>query len=244
MIDNHNNILITGASSGLGAKLAEIYAKPKTNLYLCGRNQANLNRIKEICQQKKANNVSTHSFDVATYDLFPQELIEATSFDIIFANAGIGLDEREINNQHLVLETNLKGVINTFAFFKKNIRKGGKFVIISSLAGYRGFPSAPAYCASKAAVRVYGEALRAAEQDINISVVCPGYINTPMTQTHGDTKLPFLCSAEKAAQYIHNKLEKNPARISFPWQLTWLLWSLQMLPENLVARLIAKFTPS
>jgi short-subunit dehydrogenase len=116
---------------------------------------------------------------------------------------------------------------------------------MSSLASFRGFPGAPAYCASKAMVRVWGESLRGhlAPSGVGVSVICPGYVESPMTAVN-TFPMPFLMSAEKAARIIRRGLSRNRARIAFPFPTylaAWLLGSLSPgLTDPLLRRLPEK----
>src|SRR3546814_8256106 len=80
-------------------------------------------------------------------------------------------------------------------------------------------PGAPSYCGSKAAIKVFGEGLRGSlhASGVRVSVVCPGYIRTPMTAVNR-FPMPFLMDAEQAARVIRRGLERNRARIAFPWR--------------------------
>jgi len=112
---------------------------------------------------------------------------------------------------------------------------------MASLAGYRGLPGAPAYCASKAAVKVFGEALRGelASKGVGVSVICPGYVDTPMTQRNR-FPMPFLMDAPRAANRIKRRLAKNKARIAFPWPMAALVWLLQALPPGAIDLALAR----
>src|SRR6185295_9633862 len=103
----------------------------------------------------------------------------------------------------------------------------GQVAVMSSLAGIRGLPSCPAYAASKMCVRGWGEGLRGwlGSHGVEVSVVCPGYVATPMTAIN-DYSMPFMMSAEKAAGIIARGLAANKARIAFPRRLYWPLWWL------------------
>ncbi len=131
------------------------------------------------------------------------------------------------------IATNVNGVFNVIhpAISKMITRKRGQVAIISSLAGFRGLPSCAAYSASKSAVRVYAEALRGslAQDGIKVSAVCPGYVKTPMTDVN-EFPMPFIISAESAAQKIISGLEKNKARITFPFIFYFVIWLLTLLP--------------
>jgi short-subunit dehydrogenase len=114
-------------------------------------------------------------------------------------------------------------------------RRRGQIALMSSLASFRGFPGAPAYCASKAWVRVWGEALRIdlAATNVEVSVICPGYVDTRMTQAN-DFHMPLLMPAERAARIIIRGLERNRARIAFPWRMYAGVRLLAALPASLV----------
>lgn len=167
--------------------------------------------------------------------------------DLIIANAGISggtsantESERQINQ---IFHTNINGVLNTIQPLipKMIARKSGQIAIISSLAGFRGLASSPAYSASKAAIRVYGEALRdnLAKFSVKVNVVCPGYVKTPMTAINS-FYMPFIVSAEKASQIIIDNLRKNKARISFPYPLYFSVWLMAILPPSLTGIFLSK----
>ena len=108
---------------------------------------------------------------------------------------------------------------------------------MSSLASFRGFPGAPAYCASKAAVRVWGEGLRPAlaAEGIDLSVICPGFVTTPMTEGNA-FPMPFLMDAERAARIVQSGLAANRARIAFPLPMRLATWLLAALPPGVTDR--------
>jgi short-subunit dehydrogenase len=112
-------------------------------------------------------------------------------------------------------------------------RKRGQIAIMSSLAGFRGMPGAPAYSASKAASRSYGEALRGRlhRHNVGVTVICPGFIRTPMTDVNG-FRMPLLMDADRAARLIRRGLARNRARIAFPSRLYALAWLLGVLPPS------------
>ena len=104
--------------------------------------------------------------------------------------------------------------------------------------GYAGVARSPAYATSKATVKHYGEALRGTfrAMGIGISVICPGYVGTALT-SRNTSPMPFLISAEKAAQIIARGLGRDKARITFPWQVVIIARVLMNLPAFLLDRI-------
>jgi len=243
------HVVITGASSGIGQALAEALAKPNVTLSLTGRNAARLRSVADTCRAKGAT-VQEGLVDVTEPDALADWLLardDDTPVTHIIANAGIsggthglfqGEDEAQIK---ALFDVNFYGVLNTIMPLKSRMiaRGAGQIVIMSSLAGYRGWAGAPAYCASKAAIRVYGEALRTAlaPHNVKVTVVCPGFIRSRMTDAN-DFPMPFLMDTDKAARLILKKLAKNPAHIAFPWPMVWALRVLNALPEPFLRPLL------
>jgi len=236
---NPKNIMITGAGGGLGSALSLAYAAQGISLFLTGRNEDRLADISAACRLKGAH-VEMACIDVedaVAMENFIRETDKDKPLDLVIANAGISKTlvsgEQNSSAATKVFSTNLYGVLNTIhpAIPLMVKRRKGQIAIISSLASFRGLPSAPAYSASKAAVRFYGEALRGVlkADGIGVSVICPGFIRTPMTDIN-KFPMPMLMDAEKAARKIKRRLEHNPARIAFPWPLYFLMNFTGFLP--------------
>jgi len=243
------HILITGASSGIGEALALEYAASDTTLTLLGRNAARLAAVADRVAEK-GGAVSTHSIDVTDADRMASALAEADAvrpLDLVFANAGVsggtGGGTEPADQVRQIFAVNLEGVLNTVlpAVDLMTARGRGQIAIMSSLAGFRGIPGAPAYCGSKAAVMVYGEALRGqlAASGIEVNVVNPGYVRSPMTDRN-TFPMPFLMDADKAARIIRDGLMKNRARIAFPWPMALAVRLLQALPPAWTDRVLAR----
>ena len=240
-----SSILISGASSGLGAALAVAYAKPGRHLFLGGRDDSRLAAVTEKAQGLGAT-VHAAQVDVtdrAAVRRWIEDSDTTRPLDLVIANAGIsagtaGLAGAEAETQvRAVFATNVDGVMNTAlpAVERMEQRGRGQVALMASLAGYRGFPGAPSYCGSKAAVKVFGEGLRGAvhSKGVGVSVICPGYVRTPMTAVN-DFPMPFLMDVDRAAQIIVRGLAKDRARIAFPWPLAAVVSLLQVLPAGLV----------
>lgn len=241
------SIFITGASSGIGKALAISYANPQNRLFLCGRNKERLYDVAATCKELGAE-VYTYLFDVTDAFAAQETILNAESvapIDLLIANAGISggvLGEAEGNAQtRQVLNTNVFGVANTVLplLDRMRTRKSGQIAIISSIAGYRGLPSAPAYSASKACVKAWGEALRGwlKADNIKVNVVCPGFIKTPLTDVNV-FKMPFLMQPDKAAKIIKKGIKKNKPIIAFPLPMAFGAWFMSAMPACIIHPLL------
>jgi len=246
------HIVITGASSGLGAALALHYAKAGAALSLMGRDEQRLEGVAAQCRAHGAE-VFTAALDVrdqGTMEEWLQHRDDERWVDLVIANAGVsagtGGDIGESFEQvKHIFDVNFYGVMHSIYPFlgRMKSRGQGQIALMSSFAGYRGWPGAPAYCGSKAAVKVYGEALRGAMRDhgVHISVVCPGFIRTPMTDVNGFA-MPFMMAPDRAAAIIAKGLLRNKGRISFPWPMSLVMWFVGLCPDA-VLQFFAKFSP-
>jgi short-subunit dehydrogenase len=249
MMRDFRSILLTGASSGLGAALARRYAAPGVRLALIGRNEARLAEIEADCVARGAT-VERASIDVTEREALAAWILaadEAMSFDLVIANAGVsggtsGLGESDDQSRR-IFAINLDGVLNTIDPILPRMRRRGTgaVALMSSLAGFRGLPGAPAYGASKAAVRVLGEALRGdyRPSGVTVSVICPGFVTTPMT-ARNRFHMPFLMDAERAAEIMVRGLALGKGRIAFPWPLYALVRLIAALPSAWIDRFIGR----
>jgi NAD(P)-dependent dehydrogenase (short-subunit alcohol dehydrogenase family) len=171
----------------------------------------------------------------------------AAPLDLVVANAGISAgtgDGAESPEQaRRIFAVNVDGVVNTVAPILDAMaaRGSGQIAIISSLAGFRGLPGAPAYCASKAAVRVWGEALRAdwSRRGVRVNVVCPGFVTTRMT-ARNNFRMPLLMSAARAATIVCDGLARDVGRIAFPRRMYAASWLLAASPGALLDPLLRR----
>jgi len=242
-------VLITGASSGLGYQLALNYASSDVVLILIGRNIERLSELENLCIAK-GSRVIVQNLDVTDKSQMSSYLSKITNLhniDILIACAGVSagtLDGPERASQvETIFNTNVNGVLNTIMPVIPSMiaKRRGSIVIISSMAGLMGLSSAPSYSASKACVRVFGEALRGylKQYKINVNIVIPGYIKTPMTEVN-KFPMPFMISAEKAAKKIINGINKNKGIIAFPIVIYLLLKCLNLLPNPIITYVNSK----
>jgi short-subunit dehydrogenase len=251
MTASPRHILITGASSGLGEALAREYARTGLTLSLCGRDTARLNTIAADCRVRGAT-VHTAALDVidrAAMAAWVTAQDAALPLDVVIANAGIsggtsGADGDDSKTRH-IFAVNVDGVLNTVmpVLPLMRARKHGHVALMSSLASFRGIGGAPAYSASKAAIRIWGEALRSviAPDNVKVTVICPGFVITPLTDVN-TFHMPFLMKADRAARIIRRGLDRQKGRIAFPWPTYAAVLLLQALPDAL-AYLLTRNTP-
>lgn len=238
------SILITGASSGIGAALAELYAAPGVVLFLSGRDATRLDTVAEACRAHGAT-VHPHTVpvtDPAAMRQWIEQADDTAPLDLVIANAGISGGGEE-SADRAIFDVNVTGVLNTVhpALDRMLARKSGTIALVSSIAGNRGLPSAPAYSASKAAVLAYGEGLRGRHwgSGVTISVICPGFVRSRITDKN-DFTMPFFMEADRAAAIIQRGLARGDAKISFPWPMRLSGWLLRALPSGLGTRLLSR----
>jgi len=242
------HILITGASSGVGQALAGAYAQSGVVLFLCGRNTERLEEVGHDCRTRGAE-IFIKTLNVEDPDVMETWVNDCDArhpLDLVIANAGIsagtgGPDGETDEQVRRIFDVNITGVLNTIhpAITRMRDRGRGQIAIMSSIAGFRGMPPAPAYSASKAAVKSYGEGLRGhlKHDGLEISVICPGYVKSRMTDAN-TFPMPFLMDAPKAAGIIKRGLACNQGRIVFPWPMHALVWLLSVMPSSWSDRLL------
>ncbi len=235
------SILITGASSGIGAALATRMAGPGIHLNLTARNRARLDAVAATCRAAGAE-VSITVADVRDADAMKRVVEEAhriAPLDLVIANAGItgGTSPdrpfESANGIKAVLDVNLGGVLNTLspAIQVMAERRSGHVAIISSIAGVRGLPYSPTYSATKAALNTYSTALRPTlrRHGIAISLVISGFVETPLEASISSPR-PLRISADAAAKRIIKGLNRRRFRIVFPLSLFFGARLLSALP--------------
>ena len=246
---NPKNIVITGASSGIGFALAKSYAISGVNLLLIGRDKQRLAQCAELCVKAGATVISKQCDvrDGKEMQIILTEFDQSYPIDLLIANAGISSamsDASDIMEQaRTMVEINIIGVMNSIYPILENFksRQNGQIAIMSSMASFRGLPSAPNYSASKASVRFLGQALRGALlfDNIAVNVICPGYIKTPLTDKN-NFPMPFLMAADKAALYIKRGLQLNKPLIIFPKIIYYIMMILGLLPNKLSDQIFAR----
>jgi NAD(P)-dependent dehydrogenase (short-subunit alcohol dehydrogenase family) len=245
---NHESVLITGASSGIGAALAEACAHPGTHLHLSGRDRARLDTVADACRAAGAM-VAATVLDVTDAAAVAAWMRAAGRLDLVIANAGIGAGvdgggPEPAAQVRAIFATNLDGVLNTVlpaldamaaqAPGADGVR--GRIAVIASIAAFVAAPAAPSYCASKAAVDAFtvATAPSAARVGVRLTSVCPGYIRTAMTADN-PFPMPGLMDAPQAALLILRGIAAGRTRIVFPWWMGLASRLAGLLPPRLLA---------
>jgi NAD(P)-dependent dehydrogenase (short-subunit alcohol dehydrogenase family) len=250
-------VFITGASSGIGAALAQRYAEQGACVGLVARRRPLLEQLRaQLPNPERHRLYPLDVTDHAALAAAANDFIDATGgVDVVIANAGIShgtLTEyaEDLAVFERIIATNVTATVATFAPFiaamKRQAQAGSRacrLVGIGSVAGIRGLPGAGAYSASKAAVISYCESLRVEMRGSGIKVVtlAPGYVDTPMTRGN-PYPMPFLMPVEKFAAQAVAAIDAGVAYRVIPWQMGVAAKLLRLLPNGIYDALSAKAT--
>ncbi len=237
-------IVISGASSGIGEALARHYASADTVLGLISRRRSDGLSLPGESVSYPVDVTDAGALATAARDF----LDRFGPPDLVIANAGVSIgtvgdDIQDVEKLRRVLDVNVAGLAATLAAFAPAMREAGRGTLVgmASVAGFRGLPGAGAYSASKAAAISWLESLRAELRGSGVSVVCicPGYIDTPMTQVNR-YRMPFLLPADEAARRIARAIAARRRLAVIPWQMAVVSTILRILPGWLYDRLAAR----
>jgi short-subunit dehydrogenase len=241
-------VFITGASSGIGAALAQHYAALGATLGLAARRATPMQTL----AASLSTQVSVYPLDVtdsAALTAAAQDFILRHGVpDIVIANAGISAGTRadlaaDIAVLSRIMHTNVVGLAATLQPFIAPMRErgSGALVGIASVAGFRGLAGAGAYSASKSAAITWLEALRLElhRSGVDVVTICPGYIATPLTAINRHP-MPFLLDAPAAARRIARAIGARKRLAIIPWQMRIVFFVLRRMPSWLYDRLFAR----
>ncbi|TNE45716.1 MAG: SDR family oxidoreductase [Deltaproteobacteria bacterium] len=256
--------IVTGGSSGIGKALAHgLCAQGATVIIADIQVEAGQRVVQEL--SNAGGNASFAELNV-TNPQAVQDLIDTTvathgRLDLMFNNAGVGVSgevrDLTLNDWNRTLDINVRGVVHgVHAAYQVMVKQGsGHIINVASLAGLTPASYGVPYCASKHAVVGLSTSLRveARALGVKVSVVCPGFIQTPMlTDTPGVNLskegtdkivkgLPKI-SAEKCAQIILRGVRRNKAIITMPISATLGWWLTRLSPgfSRFVAGIITK----
>ncbi len=239
-------VAITGASRGLGAALAQLYAAPGVRLALVARSRSGVEQVAEACRARGAEVL------VATCDLAEMaagrrwiaEVEAVAPIDIVLVNAGMfsGRDRQDsfesAEEAAAILRINLEAAIDvaTAAAERMRARGRGHIVLVTSLAAIHPLADAPVYSASKAGLRAYGEALRERllPHNVHVTVALPGHFESDQTRAQIG-EMPLMMKPEGVAKRIARGIAWRRAEVAFPLGLVLLVTGGRLVPWRLRA---------
>lgn len=229
-------ILITGASSGIGAEIAIVLSQLGAKVILLGRNQERLLRVAAQC---------AHETECIVGDLCDKTVIEHLSkvcesgpLHLAILNSGTATYETpgqfKASAFNALMQANVGTMVDCIeAVLPSLIKHHGQLALMSSLAAYGGMPQASAYGAGKAAIRVLAQSLDLDLRPLGVPVtcICPGFVRTPLTDKNS-FEMPFLIEAKTAAKIIVEGLAKQKHEIHFPKRFSLMMKFMMSLPAS------------
>ena len=237
------NILIIGATSGIGRELCAQYARRGCKVTATGRRRELLASLKE-----SSANISTCAADVV--DCHAAALLQKVAadmgrIDLIILSAGYGDVNQELVPaiELRTVNTNVLGFTDCAVAAYHHLKKqgGGMLAGISSVASFRGGAAGPAYSASKAYVSSFLEGLRImAWKDrakVTVSAIIPGFVDTALAKGVGGQGIFWMAPVEKAARQIIRALDRRRTTIYVTKRWRLVAWAMRLLPEFIYKRI-------
>ncbi|MGV6806591.1 MAG: SDR family NAD(P)-dependent oxidoreductase [bacterium] len=253
MAISNETIFITGASSGIGLAMARQFSANGNTVILGGRNGDKLFRL-----ASEIPNALALTFDVTDKKAIPRVAAELTEIcaqysghlDRVILNAGNCLyfdpEEPDWSLMEEIMSVNFFGAINALEACFPLLKKAPSphIVAVSSQATKAPFPGNEAYGASKAAMNYFFDSLRmdVARFNMDVTLIQPGFVDTPLTQRN-TFNMPFLMTAEQAADTMCGAIERRDFCFAFPRRLNLVLRALQMFPGYWYKRNTGKRSP-
>lgn len=228
-------VFITGGTSGLGLELAKKYLENGHTVGVCGRDLSKLGTIPEGLFTYEVDVKKRESL-INAISSFSQSS-ENKGLDLMVANAGVSMSSKtripNFKDIADVMEINIHGVLFAFEGALNEMEGEGHLVAVSSLAAFNGLPGAGAYSASKSAVRKFCESLAVDFKGtgITVSCICPGFIDTPLTQRNKHP-MPFLMSLEDGVDRMYKAIEAKKVHYAFPFPLNLTVKILEIIPRS------------
>jgi short-subunit dehydrogenase len=241
MKNKYTNVLIIGASQGIGKALAYEFSKHCEKIFICSRNTAEL--------QKTAREINTKNEKCYFSGCDVTKLIDVSgvvnnadnilgSVDLAIINSGVGgpvwMKDFKSEDYKKTIEVNAFGIAHALEALIPLMKKQGYGTIagVTSLADVRGYTGSSGYVSSKAAASILLESARIELNKYNIRIITvrPGFVKTAMTDKN-EFYMPFLMSPEKAAVKIRKGIEKSRSVVQFPWPIVWSTRIIKILPN-------------
>ncbi|MEN2472025.1 SDR family NAD(P)-dependent oxidoreductase [Burkholderia sp. GS2Y] len=253
MTSVRRHVVVTGAGAGLGRALALAYAEAGVVLGIIGRDVSRLNVTAHDCSARGAEVLigQVDVRDASAMQAWLWQFDDVYPIDLLIANAGVAStiadasDWENLERTARVIDTNLYGALHTVlpVVDRMRARRRGRIAMVSSIAALRGMAISPAYCASKAAIKAYGDSVRPllARDGVGVTVILPGFVKTAMSDVFPGDK-PFLWSAERSAAYIRRRLDSGRSEIAFPGLLAFGMRLLPLLPVALADAILDRLS--
>ena len=230
-------IWLTGASSGIGAALADELADRGARVAISARRVDRLNEVSGGRMKSVPLDVTDHDAVLAAAEDVRDEFGD---IDYAIFNAGAWTQTKigqwDADAFRSQVEVNLLGTNSGIAAVLPRMleRNAGTIVIVASVAGYRGIPSAEGYGATKAALLNLAESMRAdlAPTGVQVQWVSPGFVRTELTDAN-DFPMPFMIEADEAAAIIADNLGSGRPEVVFPLPMAVSMKLLRLVPQRL-----------
>jgi len=245
------SVLITGASSGIGAFLARELVRRGAGVGLLARREE---RLRALAEELRAGGgrAAWARADVTDQEELHRGLdavaAELGGADVVVANAGFGRPERPDRFKPglslAMYDVNLLGAIRVFEWAIPRFveRRSGHLVGVASMASYFGMTYSGSYCGSKAAMRIHLQSLRISlhRHGVAVTTICPGFVESELTDDNA-YYMPFLWKTDRAARKIADGIERRRREVLFPWQMKLLAMVVRALPIALTESLVERY---
>ncbi len=250
----NKSVLITGASSGIGAFLARELVRRGARVGLLARRAGRLRELAEELEEA-GGRAAWAPADVTDEEGLIQALhtldAELGGTDMVIANAGYGGPEAPSKHKPgaaaALYNVNVLGMLRVIDWALPRFLEAGRGHIVgmSSVASFFGLPQNASYCGSKAAMRVHLQSLRGTLKPYGISVttICPGFVKSELTD-RAKFPMPFIWETDRAARYIVGAIEKRRGEVVFPWQVRLLKQiGVRLMPVAVLEAMIGSRPP-
>lgn len=241
---NNGNVLIVGATSGIGRALCLFYLKEDRKVAVTGRRKALLEELKALSPEK----VFTYVSDITSLKsaaVIKQAAQDMGGIGTIIICSGVGHINAELSAgpETETVKTNVLGftdfAVAAYNYFEKALPQscgGGTLAAISSIASFRGSDLAPSYYASKAYVSNYLEGLRKKavknKLKLNVCTIIPGFVDTALAQgVGGKDGLFWVAPVNKAAGQISSALKRGKSIVYITRRWRLIAWLLKIIPD-------------